>query len=145
MNTRSGFTLVELLIVVGMMAVFAGLAATVSFPAIRNAEFDRVRETVRSELVAAQADTIAGTLDSAWGVAFSANAITRYKGMSYATRSTTYDHTTSFGDGVVLSGTTDIGFNRPTGLPTSTATIVMTSGVLHATTTVSTMGMISTQ
>lgn len=145
MQIRPGFSLVEMLIVIGMMALFAGFASSVSVPMIRHAEFDRVRETVRNELVAAQADTIAGTLDSSWGVAFFSNAVTRYKGGSYASRVTSYDRVTSFDNGVILSGASDIAFNRPSGTPSSTATIVMTSGTLHATTTVSAVGAISIQ
>lgn len=145
MKTRSGFTLIELLIVMGMTAIFAGFAAVVSVPAIRHAEFDRVRETVRNELVAAQADTFGGTLDSAWGVAFFTSAITRYRGSSYASRVTAYDRVTSFDDEFVLSGATEVNFYRPAGLTSSTAVIVITSGNLQSTTTVNTMGSISVQ
>lgn len=145
MRTQPAFTLAELLIVLGMMVLFAGFAAAVGGPTIRNAEFDRVRETVRNELAAAQADTISGTLDSAWGVAFSSSTITRYRGASYAARNATYDRVTSYSNGVTLSGSTDVAFSRPTGLPASAATIVITSGVLHATTTVSTTGAVSVQ
>lgn len=145
MKTRTGFSMVEMLIVIGMMTVFASFTASVSLPMIRGAEFDRVRETIRNELVAAQADTIGGTLDSTWGVAFFSNTVTRYKGGSYATRVTSYDRVISFGNGVILSGTNDVTFNRPTGNPTSTATIIITSGTLQATTTVSTVGTISVQ
>ncbi len=145
MRTHPGFTLIELLIVMGMMAIFAGFTAVVSVPVIRHAEFDRVRETVRNELVAAQTDTFGGTFDSSWGVAFFPNAITRYRGESYATRVTASDRVTSFDDEFVLSGTTEVHFRRPDGLPTGAATIVVTSGALQATTTINTEGSINVQ
>lgn len=145
MNISRGFTIIELLIVIGMTAIFAGFTAIVSTPAVRNAEFDRVRETVRNELATAQADTIGGTLDASWGVAFSSNSITRYRGANYATRNIAFDHVTTFGNGVVLSGATDVAFVRPTGLPMASASIVMSDGSLHATTTINAAGAIEIQ
>lgn len=145
MTTRSGFTLFEMLVVFGMMIIFAGFAATIGASAVRNAEFDRIRETVRNDLVAAQADTIGGTLDSSWGVAFSSSTITRYRGASYATRNTSFDRVTALNNGVTLSGTTDVPFTRPTGLPSASAQIVMTNGILHATTTINAAGSITVQ
>lgn len=145
MRRQTGFTLVELLVVIGIMAVFAGITATVGVTAIRNAEFDRVRETVRNELAIAQADTIGGSLDSTWGVAFTSSTVTRYRGASYASRDISFDRISSFGNAVTLSGTTDVPFTRPTGLPNAAASIVITGGQLHATTTVNTAGAISVQ
>jgi prepilin-type N-terminal cleavage/methylation domain-containing protein len=145
MKTRSGFTLIEMLIVMAMTAIFAGFAAVLGAPVIRHAEFDRVRETVRNELVAAQADTVGGTLDSAWGVAFTTSTVTRYRGGSYATRVTASDRVTTFSGGFILSGATEVHFSRPTGLVSSTAVVVITSGTLQTTTTVNTAGSISVQ
>lgn len=143
MHLRSGFTFIELLIVFALLAIFAGFAAMVSAPAIRNAEFDRTRETIRQELVAAQTDTIGGTQDASWGVAFSSNRITRYRGASYATRNSAYDLVTTFMNGSVISGTADVPFTRPFGVPASAATVVITLGAMQATTTVSASGGIS--
>lgn len=145
MTFRPGFTLMELTIVLGMMAVFAGFASAISVPTIRSAEFDRVRETIRNELVAAQADTIGGTLDAAWGVAFTTGTVIRYRGATYATRNTAFDRVTTFADDVTIGGTRDIPFNRPFGSVTSTATIILTNGTLYATTTVNTAGAVSVQ
>lgn len=145
MKTLSGFTLIELLTVMGMLAFFAGLTAAVSVPALRNAEFGRVRETVRNELAAAQAFTISGTFDASWGVAFSSNTVTRYQGTSYATRNAAFDRVTTFGNSVILSGTTDVAFTRPAGIPVTDAAIVIESGALRATTIVNTAGTISVE
>lgn len=145
MKKLPGFTLFELLLVIGVMTAFIGVAAALSTQAIKNGEFDRVRETVRSELVAAQSDAIGGTLDSSWGVAFSSSTITRYKGASYATRDTVFDRVATFGNSVVLSGATDVTFSRPAGLPIFPSVIVITEDVLHATATVSAAGVISVQ
>ncbi len=143
MIARPGFTLVEFLIVVGIMTLLAGMTAMMSASTIRYASFDLARETVRNELLAAQADALSGTADSSWGVAFSVHTVTRYKGSSYATRDMAFDRTTVFGDDIVLNGTSDVVFHRPMDTTSSTATIGITSGVLHATTSVNAVGSIS--
>lgn len=145
MRLRPGLTLLEIVIVLGLVAVLTGLTAIFSSQALRNAEFDRARETIRNELVAAQSDTIGGTNDSAWGVAFTSSTLTRYRGASYATRDTSFDRVTTFNSNVTISGTTDIPFTRPSGIPSASATIVISSDTLHATTTINPAGLISIQ
>lgn len=144
MRSLPGFTMYEILIVMAMMVFFAGLTAAMSTRALRNGEFDRVRETVRSELVTAQANSIAGTLDSAWGVAVATSSITRYRGASYATRNATFDRLTTFSGSITLSGTSDVAFTRPFGTSTP-ATIVITDGTSFTTTTVNAVGAVEVQ
>ncbi len=86
MKIISGFTLPELLLVLGIMGVLVGITAAISNTSLKNTEFDKVVDTVRGEIFAAQSDTIAGTLDSEWGVAFFTNSIVRYKGQNYLNR-----------------------------------------------------------
>lgn len=145
MRSSHGFTIVELLIVIGVFALFAGIATIVGTRSLRNTEFDRVRETIRMELSSAQADTIGGTLDSAWGVAVFPNAVTRFRGSTYATRVSAFDRTTTFGNAVIIGGASEVDFTRPFGLPASATSITYTDGVYSATTTVSTAGAIDVQ
>jgi prepilin-type N-terminal cleavage/methylation domain-containing protein len=144
MNHRPGFTVIELLIALAIVAMLVFMTVVVSSRTIKNSEFDRVRETVRGELTRAQADTISGTLDSAWGAYFTATSVTRYKGSSFATRIPSVDVISSFG-GITANGPKDVSFTRPYGLPASAATIVITNGTQTATTTVNTAGAISVQ
>ncbi len=145
MKPSPGFTLMEVLVVLGIVVLLAGMTLTIGSQTVRNTEFDRVRETIRTELAAAQADTIGGTLDSGWGVAFATGTVTRYRGTSFAARVTSYDRVTTFGNGVTISGTTDVVFTRPKGLPSAASTIVLTDGTHWATTTVNLAGGIDVQ
>jgi len=142
MKKQRGFTLVELLIVFGIVAALVGLTAAISNTAITNSEFDRVADTLRGELFAAQTDTIAGTHDSAWGVAFNDNSIVRYKGASYATRDQTFDLVTNFGNQVIISGADEVAFTRPYGIPVTSVEISIYDGMRHATATISHIGTI---
>ncbi len=121
--------------VMGIMLLLVGLTAAISGRSIRNSEFDRVRDTIRGELFAAQADTMAGTRDSAWGVAFFSNSITRYKGDSFITRDQTFDLVTDFKNQVIISGTVDVPFIRPFGLVSTTAQIHISDDTLYVSST----------
>ena len=146
MARRPGITLIEVLIVLAIMMLLGGTTSLISTQVLRNAEIDRIRESIRSELLIAQADSIAGTLDSAWGVAFTSDAITRYSGTSYAMRNPAYDRVTSFSNSsLLLTGTLDIAFVRPTGVPRTSGSIVVTDGSSTATTTVTAGGAIEIQ
>lgn len=122
--------------VMGIMLLLVGLTAAISGRSIRNSEFDRVRDTIRGELFAAQADTMAGTRDSAWGVAFFPNTITRYKGDSFITRDQAYDLVTDFQNQVIISGTVDVSFTRPFGQTLVPAQINIADNTLDALATV---------
>ncbi len=142
MRPSSGFTLVEILLTLGLVISLVGLSAALGSQAVRHTEFDRVRESIRSELTAARTDSIGGTLDSSWGVAFFPHAITRYRGTNYATRSTAEDRTLTFENAVLLSGAAEVTFTRPFGIPSAPATIVASDGLRTASTTVNAIGTI---
>ena len=145
MKTSRGFTLIELIVVMAVLAVLVGATALLGMRTVNVQEFERVRETARNELVAARSDTIAGSNDSAWGVKFNANSAVRFKGNTYASRVSAYDRTTSFGNTVTISGTSEVDFTRPFGAPSASATIILSDGSRTATMTVNTIGTIQIQ
>jgi prepilin-type N-terminal cleavage/methylation domain-containing protein len=142
MKLISGFTLSELLLVLGIMGVLVGITAAMSNTSLKNTEFDRVVDTVRGEIFAAQADTIAGTFDSEWGVAFFANSIVRYKGPNYLNRDPAFDLITEFSNQVILQNADEVAFTRPYGMPVTSVELSMFDGLRYATATVSHMGTI---
>lgn len=145
MRSSHGFTLAEIVISLGIILLFVGLSAVASTQTIRNVEFDRVRNAVRIALASAQMDSIGGTLDSSWGVAFFPNAIIRYRGENFATRTTADDRTTIFRNEIVMSGSAEVAFTRPFGLPSSPAAVIMSDGLHTATATVTGAGAIEIQ
>lgn len=137
---QSGFSLFELIIVIALIAAIATFSVTLTDTAVRGQEFTRVRETIAQELTAARNDTVAGTRDAAWGVAFSSNAITRFQGTTFATRNATLDRATQFGNEVMISGASEIDFVRPAGTPTASTTILLSNGIRSARITVTETG-----
>ncbi|MEK7116299.1 MAG: hypothetical protein AAB879_02810 [Patescibacteria group bacterium] len=139
---RLGFSIFELVVVIGLIAAIAGFSVVFTTTAIRGQEFDRVRAIIHSELAAARSDTISGTNDSAWGVAFSPNAATRFQGATFATRNAAMDRTTSFGNAVTISGATEIDFVRPHGIPVTSSTVRISDGFRFSFITVTAAGAI---
>lgn len=139
---RSGFSLFELIVVIALIAVISTFSVTLTSTAVRGQEFERVRETIVRELMAARQDTAAGTRDSAWGVVLSPNAITRFQGATFASRNATMDLTTNFGNEIVIAGATEIDFLRPEGIPTASSTILLSDGIRSARITVTAAGAI---
>lgn len=144
MTLPKGFTLLEILIVIVLIIMIVIMSAVLGRQTILNQELERIRETVRSELVRAQGDTIAGTRDSPWGVAFGATTVTRFLGTSYATRNQAFDAITTF-QNVTITGPAEIVFSRPEGVPTTTGTITITLGARTTTVTVNAAGAITVQ
>lgn len=139
---RSGFTLPEILIVIGLTALLVGLSSVLGSRSVSVQEFARIRETIRSELATAKADAAAGTRDSDWGVSVATGTITRFKGSSYASRNTAFDSLTTLPASITITSAATIVFTRPYGLPSATGTIVITGSGRTATTTVNAQGII---
>ncbi len=141
---KNGFTLVEIFVVIGLLIVIASLSATLGRQALIGQELRRTQEIIRSELVRAQGDTIAGTRDGSWGVAVNGDTITRFQGTSYATRNPAFDVTTTFG-GTTIAGPAEIVFTRPRGIPVAGGTITIMLESRSATVVVNASGAIEAQ
>lgn len=114
---RRGFTLLETLLVVTLMAVIGGVSVPVyqSFQ-VRN-DLDIAADAVVQSLHAAQASSWSVEGDSAWGVKILLGGIAVFKGASYAARDAAYDAIIEVPSSVAPSGTTEFVFAKLTGLP----------------------------
>jgi prepilin-type N-terminal cleavage/methylation domain-containing protein len=128
-----GFTLIEIILVVAVMLVLAGMAPTFYTRfLLQNATANTTDEIVGS-LRKAQISAMTSKQGSAWSVNFSANAVTLYIGTTFAGHNIAFDEKFSKNSNITIScplcvNGTDISFARVTGLPTpSTATITVSS------------------
>lgn len=153
-SNRSGFTLVELLLVIGIMLILV----VVSLPVYGNLQLtsqlhdseDRLRQFFRL----AQVRSISGLNDSAHGIYVEINPATEdrvilYQGDSYLTRDTSLDQPESFTEIVSLSTSlsgSDVNFARPFGLPSATGTVVISHRIQGiSTTTITNLGTVLSQ
>lgn len=143
MNSK-GFTLVELLLVVGILAVIFGLALPFALNTKFTNELDTAAENLRTTLREAQSQAVAAEGDLPYGIYFntSANPVSYilYRGTSYVNRDTSFNAggygTTELPKSATMSfdwTATDyeITFERLTGelFPTGTADKIITLSI----------------
>lgn len=139
-----GFTLLELVLVLALGLILTSATYLLGMSALRSHQFQRASGVIQRELWQARADTLANTKDSNWGVQFSPQSITRYRGNAYASRFSEDDIVYTFEAPLTVSSTGEVTFLRPGATVNSSRTIVITDQLRTATTIVSPSGSITT-
>src|SRR3972149_8599529 len=126
---NKGFTLIELILVVAIVSFIAVLSSPFYARFLVQNAVDNTTDQLTGSLRKGQVYSMMGKQGSPWSVNFSSNTITLYKGISFASRDTSFDEKFSVNSNVSLSGITDVAFARFTGSPTpSTSSITVSSG-----------------
>ena len=96
-----GFTLIEVLIVLAIGVIAMGFLSIFGNKFLLSQELERAVELTKSEIRAAQMDSISGTHDSSWGIAFLKNYVVRFRGESYDSRMQSFDYLTNFNSSLI--------------------------------------------
>ncbi|MFH1671337.1 MAG: prepilin-type N-terminal cleavage/methylation domain-containing protein [Candidatus Portnoybacteria bacterium] len=119
-----GFTLAEILIVIGILVILAALAVPAFNVFLKESDLNRSSEEIAGLLRLAQSRTISSEGGSQWGVYFTdspdPDQYILFKGMSYALRDVSFDEVYSFSENIEISaivfgGGQEVVFNRFTG------------------------------
>ncbi len=131
---RTGFTIVELLIVIGIIAVLAAAASPIygnlQISAQLNENISQIIQTTRI----AREYSVARLNNASHGVYFEINAgaddrFILYQGDSYAARDADYDRAVSLDSALSLSAAiagNEVNFSKGLGLPNATGTVAVT-------------------
>ncbi len=126
---RAGFTLIEVLLAITIIAIIAGVGIPVyQSVQVRN-DLDITATTVAQSIRRSQVLSQGMDGDTSWGVLIQTGSITVFRGSSYATRDTTFDEVFSVPTSIVPSGIAEIISEKFTGMPQSTGTIILTSSL----------------
>lgn len=126
-----GFTLIELIIVLGILVVVSALAIPFTQTFRVSSDLNTHTNTILQTLQRAQQLAITGQNSSAWGVYFDDNnkKFVMFKGIDYATRDTEYDQESDYADIFIVN--TDFGgeiyFALFSGTPSVSGTTTITS------------------
>ncbi|TSC75842.1 MAG: Uncharacterized protein G01um101430_12 [Parcubacteria group bacterium Gr01-1014_30] len=121
----TGFTLTELLVVIGVLLILTGISASAILVLQRESDLNRSADEVINALRLAQNRTLASEGADQWGVYFDNTGITHqytlFKGSDYVSRDTSFDTTNKLASSVEifdinLGGGSEIVFERITGL-----------------------------
>jgi prepilin-type N-terminal cleavage/methylation domain-containing protein len=140
---RQGFTIIELIVVLGIMVILIGVAMPYYSTSQMHADLDVAAASIVQDLRQAQIMSQSVSGDGTWGVSVGPGSIVLFQGSSYAARNTSYDQITSIASNIVPSGATEIVFSRMDGLPLATGSFTLTSNSLSRVISVNSQGLIS--
>src|SRR6266702_78805 len=118
-----GFTLIEMVLSVGIVTLLAGLSLPVYLSFQSGNDLTTTTETVADTLRRAETYVRANSGDSQWGVDFRPGGVTLFQGATYASRNTAFDEPVTIPGDVTVNYSGDIIFSKLTGLPASAAAI----------------------
>ena len=139
-----GFTLLEVLLSVGIMAILAGIGAPIFGRSQTKNDLDTAVVSLTQSWRRGQVLAIANEGDSLWGVKVSAGSITLFKGAAFAARDTNYDETFDLPATISVSGAVgEITFSKLTGTPSATGSVSLTNFAASTTLNINSQGTVS--
>lgn len=143
-KSGSGFTLMEVLIVIAMSILLAGLTLPIGFRFFQSQMLDEAALGVGSALDRAGTMAGQGKNDSAFGVKFLPGGYTVFQGGSYASRTVGEDENFVLASNIAVAGADEIVFSK-IGATTTPASVTLTLGQDTETVSVGAFGYVSRQ
>jgi prepilin-type N-terminal cleavage/methylation domain-containing protein len=141
-TSRQGFTLVELLVVIALIAMLASLGLIFSFQFVRAQHLREDAQLVAAETMLASAEALAQKDDASHGVKTFADRVVRFTGPSYAGRTASKDVTTAFPLVATLGGDDEVVFPAGGLVPDAPSSVTLTIDGRTLTITVSAYGLV---
>ena len=126
-KTVPGFTLVEILLVIALLGIMAGISIPLYYTFQLRNNLDLVSSSYAHTLRRAQALTRAVDGDISWGVHLTATTTILFKGISFAARQSDFDEISDIPISIFHTGLGDVVFAKFTGFPQQTGTTTFTS------------------
>lgn len=138
-----GFTLFEILIVIGVMAILASLTLPFGFNFYKSQQLETQSQLVLQVLRLGQSKSIFQENDSSFGIYFANNSYALFQGSSWIGRNSLYDQSFNLPSIISLSGLQEVVFSKMEGLPNATGNIVLNNGLDSRTININALGRIN--
>lgn len=112
---RSGFTFIEIILVLAIVTVVGVTSAALSNAFLVQESLETAFEMLRADMRKAQLYTMSGKSASMWGVALRDGDLVVFRGSGYDYRDDTSDERIALPRGVTLSGFDEAVFERESG------------------------------
>ena len=138
---RTGFTLLEILIVIGIATVLIGFGYLIGFDFYRSQILRSETQTVVSLLRVARSKAMANVNQAPHGFAFRNNTYVMFQGTSYASRDSAYDEITGISPLITATGTQEVVFSQLSG-NANAATVMLSTPAASSTISINNEGRI---
>ncbi len=126
-ENKKGFSLLEIILATGIIILITGISIPIyqSYQ-VRN-DIDLAVFSIVEGLYRAQALSRANRGDSTWGVYATTSKVIVFKGSDFNSRDINFDEENNISDTISISGINEIVFDKLTGYPKTTGTIILTT------------------
>ncbi len=128
-NSLTGFTLIEVLLVLALLGLIVGLAAPVVWSFSMQNDLDLETAIAAQTMRRAQSLAVYGSNDSSWGVKLESRDVTLFSGSSFAGRDLDFDEVFHLPSVLTVAGPSEIIFSKLNGQPGATGTLVLSNNI----------------
>jgi len=128
-RTARAFTLIEILLVVGILAILITITLPLSLDFYKSQQLDTNTQGIIQTLRRAQLKAMAIEDDSKFGVYLTNDSYILFKGNSYAGREIQYDEVSDLPPILTISGLSEVVFSKVEGAPDVVGNILISSDI----------------
>lgn len=125
-KSRAGFSLVELLLVIGITFIIGVFMFPISVSFLQSQILDETTELLLSSMRRAEMQAMYEKHDSSFGVKLLSDSYVLFEGDSYSSRNVSEDEVFQIPSALTVSGIDEVVFLQRTGIPSTVGTIVLT-------------------
>ncbi len=124
-NTRTGFSIIEVLLTLGILTIMAAVTLPMYRNYTINSELNATADEVLQSLHRAKLLSELNEHDAGWGVAAAEGVL--FQGGVFASHSANFDEVFGIPETITVTGLLEVSFEKLTGSPSATGTIILTA------------------